>query len=530
MAENDILNSVSNFKASSVPASFTINVYGLTASSTYTHNLLIKRDSTTLVTVTLSTPFAVGTQTVSVSLTTPQRATLLSGMSDVAQFNATFVLQTINNGTQIGNDSVAEAIISIDTWSASPTLADYTYSDAYNITGDNQRLLNGLSKLTFYNVSASGKYGASIVRYEVSASTGETKSFNSGGTLEWDGWGTSPFPSDANVVFTITAYDSRGFSTSKSTTIYVYAYSIAQLTSYSIQRNSTTPTSLDFNFTGTFAPARSNEPIILYKYRVSGSGAYSDEYEILSDDLTISGGNFSYIDTVSTSDPTMDTDHTYELVLMVSDNYTQNLAGYTQYYYITIPSQQMMLSFRDNAVGVGGVPTNTKAFEIAQGWKLVAIGDIQAHGKFESDGKNSRFSYMPNSWSAVGTAGSAGYARIATITISGTYANAPITFEVARRGDTRSVRLHLQFGSSSSTDPSLSSFKYESISGTSNFEAFAYKTSTSTWDIFVRKRENADSINVITTVPEYMQERVTLSYSDSLRSSVPSGATSATSL
>lgn len=82
------------------------------------------------------------------------------------------------------------------------------------------------------------------------------------------------------------------------------------------------------------------------------------------------------------------------------------------------------------------------------------------------------------------------YCKIATIKISGSYINRPITFEVSGRGR-NSSRISIMFQNTKSTDPALGSF-------TSNWDNcyFIKKTATSTWEVYNQYSEGYGSCRV----------------------------------
>lgn len=156
-----------------------------------------------------------------------------------------------------------------------------------------------------------------------------------------------------------------------------------------------------------------------------------------------------------------------------------------------------------------------------------AVMATQMH--VDNTSKHNTFTYMPFSFNAIGAASTGGYARIATVNLgTGTVRDEPIRFQVFRRNDTSPVNLYLLFADT--YDPTISSFTYDvtPTAGGYTFSAFATKQGTGVWDIYVRKSGSNDSIGVITYIPEYMQDRISVTYSDSIQASVPSGAIMAT--
>ena len=188
---------------------------------------------------------------------------------------------------------------------------------------------------------------------------------------------------------------------------------------------------------------------------------------------------------------------------------------------LVVPTFTPLIAYRPDAIGFGTVPQGTKRVEIAQDWSLVA------------NGKNNTMAYMPYSFNAIGDAGVQGYARIATVTVtSSAWAEHTIHFHGIRRVDNIPFDLYFALAGAS-CDPPLKTLCAEFPIYTTNpqpFEAFAYKTATNTWDICVRKCSGSDQITIWTYIGAYAQAHYTVTYSDYQYSSVPSGATMATSL
>ncbi len=204
---------------------------------------------------------------------------------------------------------------------------------------------------------------------------------------------------------------------------------------------------------------------------------------------------------------------THAVSVYAVDNLTTG-AGTT----ITVATEEVPFSWNKDRIGVGGVPQTARSFEVADGWSFVA------------NGKNNAIPYLPYSFNAYGTSGTAGYVRIATITITGNNISQPIEFDIQRRLDGRTVRLYVLFNSEGNTDPALSSFYYDSYAGTAGNkpEAFILKATTSVWEVYVRKSANSDNVGIYTLMPAHAQDRCNITYSQYQVSSIPSGAVRAT--
>ncbi len=89
-----------------------------------------------------------------------------------------------------------------------------------------------------------------------------------------------------------------------------------------------------------------------------------------------------------------------------------------------------------------------------------------------------------------GAYGRAGYVAFATVKVTGTYANAPITFSLKNRTGQASD-VSFQFANAGRTDPGVGSFV-----ATGTCELYAYKSATSTWKLLAKKSERYDNFTL----------------------------------
>lgn len=127
---------------------------------------------------------------------------------------------------------------------------------------------------------------------------------------------------------------------------------------------------------------------------------------------------------------------------------------------------------------------------------------------------------------AQGTVGATGYIAIATIKITYQYANVPIYFKLMNRAQ-RSSNVWVQFANSSSLDPGLSLLSADGTMG-----IYIQKTTTSTWRLIVHKSEGWDTVSVVdfSNGGTYMNDKVTVTWTDVMLTSLPSGYVTATRL
>lgn len=380
MANETRLNSVATLQADATSAVvyLSMTVYN----TSYTHTLTIKRGGTTVVTINNITVPQTGNITKSVTLTSTQKNNLLSAMSDVAQFSATYVLQTFNNGSAVGS-TTAMGLITVTESVSKPTLASgITYADTnastVAVTGSNQKLIANLSTVAFYNVSGTAKNGASVSRYIITYDDGKGQSveFNSGGTINLGTY--SPSPVRSTEKFRVTVRDTRGFVSDPITVnvATVYSFTPIIVSAYSAKRNTTDQTKLNISFSGTYDTLGNNAVSASYKYKPTSSSTYSADVALSP--ITTSGTSFSF---ALNGTGSFDGDTTYDFVLTVSDSIASRI------FNITIPTATTLIAFRENAIGIGHVPTGTKVVDIEPTWELIATGRYKAvASQFLEDG------------------------------------------------------------------------------------------------------------------------------------------------
>lgn len=135
-----------------------------------------------------------------------------------------------------------------------------------------------------------------------------------------------------------------------------------------------------------------------------------------------------------------------------------------------------------------------------------------------------RFQAGTDVWNAIGTAGTAGYIKIAIIKVKSSYANAPIEIAFSRRNDTSITRITIAFNSADSIDPTLRTF---TVAGSTR-ECWLAKSATSTWDLYIEKTERYDNIGITSFyTSNYSRSNISVTWSDTQATAIPEGATQA---
>ena len=122
-----------------------------------------------------------------------------------------------------------------------------------------------------------------------------------------------------------------------------------------------------------------------------------------------------------------------------------------------------------------------------------------------------------------GTHGSSGYVHLATIVVYTGYANAPIELTITRRADSQPTKIVVLFNNDDSNDPALRTF---SVFGATT-DVWIYKSAVSTWELYVKKAESFDEVDVIEHHnPVY--NNITVTWQKDHISTLPDGAVQAT--
>lgn len=455
------------------------------------------------------------TQTVAAGTTSASYTIPLSWLSAIPSATsgkASVVLTTLQGTTQIGETYTYSFTITAPS-SVVPTISTVTATRVDNgVPSAWATYVQGKSKATIAVSGAAGAYGSTIASYTISGGgyTGSASSFTTG-VLE----------SSGTVTFTATVRDSRGRSASKTVSVTVVAYSAPTFPSVTAFRSDSAGAANNdgtyIRLTASFSYASVsslNTISCTAQYRKGSTGTLSSATTLTSGTgVTIGAGGISI-------------DADYDVVLTLKDGIQ------TVTHIVNVPSAAYTVHFMKGGKGVafGKASTLTNAVEVASGWAFYAggknlaaltpamIGALATTGgtitgrmKFDAGHYIHRVS---------GTGGSAGYFRICSVLISGTYFNTPIEFSILQRGRTVSAKLSILFSNINDTDPTLNSISY---TGECN-GAYIQKSATSTWEVYVAKTESYDDLTVVTyDISEYIRGKCTITWRNDQVTTLPSG-------
>lgn len=365
-----IISSCGNFAAdaSSVSLSMRVTVYN----ASYSNYITIKNGSTTYLSLAGRT-WATGTSDRSITLSAAERTTLLNAMANLKSFTATIQLVTKSGTTQIGNASTCTCTISTTQSASGPTISGFTFADTYAtttaITGNDQVLIQGYSKLTVTPGTATAKNGASIVSYSAVCS-GVTKSNTTGAALALGEIGTS-----GTRDITLTVTDSRGYTASVTKSVTVVAYSKPKVNSASLRRTNDIETEMQLVFDGSISPItvggtqKNSLLYVRYRYKLTSATSYNTYTSILGS-VTANGTGFSFSNLELCN---LNSESSYDFHLQIRDK-LDSLTSLDLYFVVSQGTP--LVALRKKKVGI-----NTPNPEAA----LHVVGDVKVEGTLSAN-------------------------------------------------------------------------------------------------------------------------------------------------
>lgn len=335
-----VISSVSTFTADAATAKITMSV--TVYNTSYTHTLVIKNGSTTVLTIT-GLSLSSGSNTI--TLTAAQRSTVLAAMSALKSFTGTFTLTTYSGTTQIGTASSKTATVQTTSANSAPTFTAFTFEDsnatAVGVTGNNQILIQNISTLKLTLTAATAKNGATISSYSVVAG-----SKTASGTTTTITVGT--IPDSGTVPVIVTAIDSRGYTTAVTVNITVLEYEGINIAEYTMRRVNEVEDTTQVTIGGDITPVtiggvnKNSLRYLYYRYRKTSDSAYNSYKDITSStEYDDSGFNFESDEWLS-----LDADYSYYVQFLVTDKLTSDTVT------ITVPQGTPLLALRRKKVGI----------------------------------------------------------------------------------------------------------------------------------------------------------------------------------
>ncbi len=356
---NTLLNSVSTLTVDLARPVLTMN---LTVYADYTHTLVIKDGSTTVLTITGLT-CSIGTNNKTFTLQTAQRNAILTHMANKKSFTATFYLTTYSGSTQIGSTVSKTATIQTTADTSAPYFSGFTHKDSNSstlaITENNQIYIKGHSALQINIGTVIAKNCSAIASYKVTIGS-ENKTFADNPTIDYGAISIA-----GTVALTVEVIDSRGYSTAISENITVIDYSDISIDNYSIRRKNEVEATVQLSFSGKISPITIGDSekntLVSGKFRYAKNGEnYSRPL-----DLTISHTNstFDFV-TLELSAPNgaveFDPDYSYSIQIRVSDKLSSDTIT------LTLNKGRPLVALRSKKVGIN-TPDPQDALDVREG-------------------------------------------------------------------------------------------------------------------------------------------------------------------
>lgn len=355
-----VLNSVSALTVDATSPVLSLNwtVYD----ANYTHTLVIKNGSTSVLTITGLTG-SKGTNNKTYAFTAAQRTSILNAMSALASFTATFVLTTYSGSSQVGDASSITATIQTTAANSAPTFTGFTFKDnlakTVAVTENNQLFIKAYSQLLVTCTAATAKNGATIARYTATIGTVSKSS-----TTTSISYGS--IASSGNLTLTVTATDSRGYTASRSMTITVIDYTDITIDSWMMRRVNEVEAQTQLTFAGKLSSvsvdgtAMNTLQSVQYRYKQTTATSWSSWYTI--GDVEETYGGFSY---ESTAFITLDARYSYNVQIKATDELSTHTIGFV------LNKGTPLMAYRSQKVGINNVDPQSA---------LDVIGEIMMNG------------------------------------------------------------------------------------------------------------------------------------------------------
>lgn len=361
--------------------------------------------------------------------------------------------------------------------------------DATDIKDTYGSLVRGLSKL-YVKTTAATSYGSPITAYNVTAD----------GKKYFDAEITTDALTIAGTT-TVSAYvtDKRGrHSTTASASFPVLDYVPPKITELSVYRSDrfgnedANGEAFTWKFSAAVTPLNNkNTAKYTFGYKKSTDSEYTTEHMTQYDNrfsITRLGGTYG-----------ADGNASYDIFIKVEDDHGSD----TRMTSVSTAFTLMNWSADGTGMGVGKVSEEPKTLEVAL--------DNHFYGHTQQEGNRYAFS-------SPGVAGSAGFVLMAQVQVIAANADTPITFVFSRRQASAPMTVYLQLRNSTATSSTMWSIRYEG----ENYGVFAYPIDALTWNIYVTKGSDYDTITLQDWyTSQTMQSRVRVTFPGELVDELP---------
>lgn len=275
------------------------------------------------------------------NLTTAERNVLRNACTTSNSRKVIFFVRTIIGGNTYY--STIEKTLTIVNANPTFTSSNISYKDNNStttaVTGNNQQLVQNLSKLLVTIASATGNKGASITKYDATIN-GVTKTITSAGNIDY-----GVINSGNNLTLSVKVTDSRGNTTTATKTVTFLAWSLPTAL-ISLKRKNNYENETYLKVDGSISSVNSkNKMTIQYQYKKTTETSYSS-LATLSDNVQVT--------------MTKDKESAWDFKIIIKDKFG------TTTYNVVLPKGRFIL-FVDTkklSVGINCFPANTESLEV----------------------------------------------------------------------------------------------------------------------------------------------------------------------
>lgn len=276
------------------------------------------------------------------SLSDSERNTLRNLCSKSNSLSVRFTICCMNGSTELSASYLDRTMTIVNgnpTFSSSNISYKDNNSTTTAVTGNNQQLVQNLSKLLVTITRATAKKGASISKYEATINN-TTKSINSAGNIDF-----GVINSSTNLILSVKVTDSRGNTTTATKTVTFLAWTLPSAV-VSLKRKNNYEDETYLTVKASFSSVNSkNKLTIQYQYKKTTDSSYSS--------LTTISNNTKVT-------MAKDKNYAWDYKIVLKDSFG------TTTYNVTLAKGKFIL-FVDTkklSVGVNCFPANSETLEV----------------------------------------------------------------------------------------------------------------------------------------------------------------------
>ena len=344
--DTKVISYITSFQADA--AAPTINTDIEVYSTTYTHTLEFLHNGAIIPETTIQAgTLPLGTYSKQFAIGSAQRAALLNYMKNVQTLQVVVRLIVKSGVNAVSTINLSLTALTSAT-NSKPLFTTFSFLDNLSttstVTGNNQVLIQGYSRLRVLCSAATPRNGASIVNYNAVCGNKSVRINNT--TIDLDEISTV-----GSIPLTVTVTDSRGYTTTVQQTVIVTPYTAPKITELIVRRHNGVDAEIEADFEGNISPidvGGVNKNSVTYiRYRVKKTNeTFYGSYVSLLAASTITGNNFHYS---SLEAMTLNADNSWNVQLEVRDA-LGSLSVYTL--DLIIPQGTPLIAIRPNKVGI----------------------------------------------------------------------------------------------------------------------------------------------------------------------------------